>query len=185
MSRMAVARTYADTLLELAEKGAGPAAWLEMLSEVVGLYESSARFAAFLDTPRVSEEDKTRVLREVFGETYPENFVRFLLVVLRKRRQQMLPEIDEAARDLLNERTGRLHATVTMMSEPDEDFRREIERELSRVLDREVDADFRADRRLVGGMVVRAGDRVLDGSVRRRLQTLRRSLLETNKQSVG
>ncbi|MFW6089298.1 MAG: ATP synthase F1 subunit delta [Gemmatimonadota bacterium] len=185
MSRTAVARTYADTLLELAEKDAGAKEWLEMLSEVVGLYESSSRFAAFLDTPRVSEEDKEGVLREVFGAGYPENFVRFLLVVLRKRRQRMLPQIDEAARDLLNERTGRLHATVTLMSEPDEDFRREIERELSRVLDREVDADFRTDPRLVGGMVVRAGDRVLDGSVRRRLQTLRRSLLETNNQSVG
>lgn len=185
MSRTAVARTYADTLLELAEDDTGSQAWLEMLSEVVGLYESSPRFAAFLDTPRVSEEDKTRVLREVFGDGYPENFVRFLLVVLRKRRQRMLPAIDEAARDLLYERTGRVHATVTLMSEPDAEFRNEIEEKLSRVLGREVDADFRTDPRLVGGMVVRAGDRVLDGSVRRRLQMLKRSLLESNQQSVG
>lgn len=185
MSRTAVARTYADALLELAEKDSGAKPWLEMFTEVVGLYGSSPQFAAFLDTPRVSEDDKARVLRDVFGDGYPETFVRFLLVVLRKRRQHMLPEIDEAARDLHYERTGRLHATVTLMSEPDDDFRREIERELSRVLDREVDADFRTDPRLVGGMVVRAGDRVLDGSVRRRLQTLRRSLLETNNQSVG
>lgn len=185
MSRTAVARTYADTFLELAGRGEGVEPWLEMLSEVTSLYGSSRPFAAFLDTPRVSEDDKTRVLREGFAGRYPENFVRFLLVVLRKRRQSLLPEIDRAARDLLYERTGRVHAVVTLTSPPEESFRREIERELSRVLDREVDAEFRTDPRLIGGMVVRAGDRVLDGSVRRRLQNLRRSLLETHTQSVG
>lgn len=185
MSRAAVARTYADALLDLAEGAEGGAAWLEMLSEAAGLYESSPPFKAFLDTPRVSEKDKVVVLREAFAGRYPENFVRFLTLVVRKRRQAMLPEIDEAARDLLNERTGRIHASVTLTAEPDEAFRREIARELSRVLDREVDADFRTDPRLIGGMVVRAGDRVLDGSVRRRLQNLRRRLLETHTQPVG
>lgn len=185
MSRAAVARTYADTLLDLADRDSGPTAWLEMLSEVAGLYESSPPFKAFLDTPRVAESDKIEVLRASFGDRYPENFVRFLIIVVKKRRQALLPTIDRAARDLLYERTGRLHATVTLTREPDEAFRAEIQRELTRVFDRDVDADFRTDPRLIGGMVVRAGDRVLDGSVRRRLQNLRRSLLETHNQSVG
>lgn len=185
MSRAAVARTYADALLELAGRDSGPAAWLEMLSEVAGLYESSPPFKAFLHTPRVSESDKIGVLRASFGDRYPENFVRFLIVVVKKRRQALLPVIDRAARDLLYARTGRIHATVTLARELDEAFRAEIQRELTRVLDREVDAEFRTDPRLIGGMVVRAGDRVLDGSVRRRLLNLRRSLLETHNQSVG
>jgi F-type H+-transporting ATPase subunit delta len=185
MSRAAVARTYADTLLELADRDSGPATWLEMLSEVASMYETSPPFKAFLDTPRVAESDKIGVLRSVFGDRYPENFVRFLIVMVKKRRQDLLPAVDQAARELLNERTGRLHATVTLTREPDEAFRAEIERELTRVLDREVDADFRTDPRLIGGLVVRAGDQVLDGSVRRRLQNMRRSLLETHNQSVG
>lgn len=185
MSRSAVARTYADTFLDLAAREDGESAWLEMLSEVAGLYDASPPFKAFLDTPRVSETDKIGVLREAFGDRYPENFVRFLALVVRKRRQAILPGIDEAARDLLYERTGRLHASVTLTAAPDEAFRQEIARELSRVLEREVDADFRTDPRLIGGMVVRVGDRVLDGSVRRRLQNLRRRLLETHTQPVG
>jgi F-type H+-transporting ATPase subunit delta len=105
-------------------------------------------------------------------------FVRFLLIVLQKRRQGMLPEIETAGRDLLYERTGRVHASVTLTNEPDDEFRTEIEDQLSKVLDRSVDADFRVDPRLIGGMVVRVQDKVLDGSVRRRLQMLRRSLLD-------
>lgn len=177
MSRSAVARTYAETFLELAGKGEEDA-WLEMLAEVVGLYETSPPFKAFLHTPRVVDAEKRRVLRQSFENRYPEMFVRFLLIVLQKRRQGMLPEIETAGRDLLYEQTGRVHASVTLTAEPDAEFRKEIEGQLSKVLDRTVDADFRVDSRLIGGMVVRVQDMVLDGSVRRRLQTLRRSLLD-------
>lgn len=186
MSRQSVARTYADTLLTLAERSDGAADdWLAMLGEVAELYRSSGQFRAFLHTPRVTEVEKARVLRETFHEQYPEPFVRFLLVLLQKRRQGLLPEIETEARDMLFERTGRLHASVTLAREPDAEFVKEVERHLSRVFEREVDAEFRVDPRLIGGMVVRAGDRVLDGSVRRRFQALRRSLLDNHTQSVG
>ena len=178
MSRSAVARMYAETLLELAGRQDEEETWLEMLSEVVGLYETSPHFKAFLHTPRVADANKRTVLRSAFESRYPETFVRFLLIVLQKRRQGMLPEIESAGRDLLYERTGRVHASVTLTTEPDSEFRTEVEGQLSRVLDRTVDADFRVDPRLIGGMVVRVQDKVLDGSVRRRLQTLRRSLLD-------
>lgn len=178
MSRSAVARTYADTMLELAGRDGAESTWLEMMSEVAGLYETSPPFKAFLHTPRVSDEDKRRVLRESFGDRYPELFIRFLLIVLEKRRQSLLPDIATACRDLLYERTGRVHASVTLTTEADSSFRTEIGTQLSAVLGRDVDADYRVDPRLIGGMVVRVEDKVLDGSVRRRLQLLRRSLLE-------
>ncbi len=178
MSRAAVARTYADTMLELAGRDGAETAWLEMMSEVAGLYETSPPFEAFLDTPRVSDADKRRVLRESFRDRYPEMFIRFLLIVLDKRRQRLLPDIETACRDLLYERTGRVHAAVTLAKESDPSFRTEIEHRLSAVLGRDVDAEFRVDQRLIGGMVVRVGDKVLDGSVHRRLQLLRRNLLE-------
>lgn len=178
MSRLAVARMYAETLLELAGPQDEEEDWLEMLSEVVALYETSPQFKAFLHTPRVADAEKHKVLRSSFESRYPEMFARFLLVVMQKRRQGMLPEIETAGRDLLYERTGRVHASVTLTNAPDEEFRTEIEGQLSKVLDRSVDADFRVDPRLIGGMVVRVQDKVLDGSIRRRLQTLRRSLLD-------
>lgn len=178
MSRAAVARTYADTLLELAGRDGAETTWLGMMSEVAGLYETSPPFRAFLDTPRVSAEDKRRVLRATLRDRYPELFIRFLLIVLDKRRQSLLPDIETACRDLLYARTGRLHALVTFATEADSSFRTEVENQLSAVLERDVDADFRVDPRLIGGMVVRVEDKVLDGSVRRRLQLLKRSLLE-------
>jgi F-type H+-transporting ATPase subunit delta len=65
-----------------------------------------------------------------------------------------------------------------MTVDPDPALRTEIEAALGRVLGREVSADFKRDPRLVGGMIVRVKDRVLDGSLRRRLQLMRRALIE-------
>jgi F-type H+-transporting ATPase subunit delta len=178
VSRAAVPRTYAETLLELAARDGAEEAWLDILAEVVGLYHTADEFRAFVQTPRIPITAKREVIRSAFGGRYPETFVRFLLVVLEKRRQGILPQIEQAYRELLNERTGRVQASVTLTVDPDPQLREEIQDSLSRVLGRQVMADFKRDRRLVGGMIVRVKDRVLDGSLRRRMQLLRRSLIE-------
>jgi F-type H+-transporting ATPase subunit delta len=178
MSRTAVARTYADALLDLASRDDAGAEYLECLDEVVHVVRSESDFRAFLQTPAISLDEKKGVIREAFGGRYPESFVRFLLVVLEKRRQNLLPEIDAAYREMLDERSGRVRASVTLSIEPDGVLREEISSALSRALEAEVVPDFKVDESIIGGMVVRVGDRVLDGSVRRSLQVLRRELIE-------
>jgi F-type H+-transporting ATPase subunit delta len=178
VSRYSVARNYADTLFSLAEREGAQEEWLALLGEVASLYREGSAFRAFLHTPRVPIEEKKQLLRSVMGDRYPEPFIRFLLVAIDKRRQGLLPMMEEAYREILNERTGRVHASVTLPFEADAEFRAELEGVLSDVLQGQVAADFRTDPGIIGGLVVRVKDRVLDGSVRRRLQLMRRTLLE-------
>ena len=180
MSRYTVARNYADALYALAERESAQEEWLVMLGEIGSLYRESPSFRAFLHTPRVAAREKKQVLRSVLGDRYPEPFIRFLQVVIDKRRQGLIPLMEDTYREILNERTGRVHASVTLPFEPDEAFRGELEGALSRFLEGEVAADFRTDEEIIGGLVVRVKDRVLDGSVRRRLQLMRRALLDEN-----
>lgn len=178
MSRLAVARTYADTMLELADRTGDAEGWLGHLEEVAALYRDVPVFRAFLEAPRIGLAEKRRTLRTVFGDRYPELFLRFLFVLMDKRRQSLLPDVEETARDLLNERAGRIRAMVTMAIDPDAALRSDIETALSGIVGRTVTAEFRRDERLVGGLIVRVKDQVLDGSLRRRLQLLRRTLIE-------
>lgn len=176
MSRSPVVETYARTLLELGAREDQADAYGRHLDELVRMAESEPDLARFLETPRVDLEDKKAALREALGGRVPETFLRFLFVVLDKGRQRLLPEIEAAYRDLLDEREGRVHASVTLAREPDEALREEIRSGLERAFDREVVAHFSTDDRLLGGVVVRVGDRVMDGSVRRRLDDMRRGL---------
>src|SRR2546422_11777114 len=72
---------------------------------------------------------------------------------------------------------NRVHAGVTLLEEPDARLQKEVIERLSQAIGKEVRAHFRADRGILGGVVVRVGDRIYDGSVRRRLATLRRKLV--------
>lgn len=176
MSRVgtsAVARNYAGTLFELATREEAGEAWGELLDLVAGLYEEDRTFRRFLDAPSVSTVEKKDVLERALGDRAPELFRRFLFVVLDRRRHRALPAIAGAYRDLLDERAGRVRARVALPFEPEESLRDEIRDDLERRFGKEVVAEFRAVPEILGGIVVRVGDRLIDGSVRRRLERLK------------
>jgi F-type H+-transporting ATPase subunit delta len=176
LSRSPVVETYARTLLELGVREEQADAYGRHLDEIVRLAESEPDLVRFLETPRVDLGDKKAALRQALEGRVPETFLRFLLVVVDKGRQRLLPEIEAAYRDLLDEREGRVHASVTLAREPDGALRQEIQSGLERAFAREVVPHFSTDARLLGGVVVRVGDRVMDGSVHRRLEDMRRTL---------
>ena len=178
MSRTAVARNYAEVLLELASREDAAEDYMAYLAEVAGLARTEPMFRAFLETPTVAFDKKRGALRTAFGDRYPEPFVRFVLVLLEKRRQGLLTEIEQAYHSLLDVRSGRLRVSVTLASKPDAELRETLVANLSRVLDRDVMAEFGEDENIIGGLIIRVGDQVMDGSMRRRLHTLRRSLLK-------
>ena len=176
-----IARNYAETLLALAERQ-GPGTTEEefgrAIDELAETLRTDARLRQFLETPRVRPEQKKEVLRQALVGRAPELFVRFVMVLVDKRRQTLLPEIAAAYRDLLDQRMGRARVDVAISHEPDEALREEIRRALEAQLGRTVIPTFRVDPDLLGGMVLRLGDEVLDSSVRRRAAGLRRRLLE-------
>lgn len=181
MSRAAVARSYAEALYELAGREGATATFGELLEAVAHLYRDEPALRLFLDTPRVPVEEKREAIRAALGEEAPETLVRFLLVVLEKRRQRAIPEIAAAYRDRLDEEAGRVHATVSLPFEADGGLREELTRRLESLLGKEVVAHFREEPDLVGGLRIRVGDRVMDGSLRRRLDDLRRDLVAAGR----
>ena len=183
MSRSAVASNYAETLLDLAARDGQEERYGELLATVAALWNDLEGFRSFLETPGISTDDKKRTLRDVFSAQVPPLFLNFLLVVVEKRRQRSLPGMEEAYRDLLDQRAGRVHATVRLAVEPDEQLRAQIVSTLSERLRADVVPHFMEDERLLGGVIVRVGDRVMDGSLRRRLDDLRSGLIRGDAES--
>ena len=177
MRETTVARSYAEALFDLGRRHDRLEAFASALDVVNGLLETQPEIRTFLQAPTVEPERKKRVLREALRDRAPALFVNFLLVVVDKGRQRLLPEIGREYHALLDQHLGRMHVQVTVAREPDERMEEEIAAALSGMLSRTVVPHFRVDPRILGGMVVRYGDRVLDGSLRSRLNSLRRQLL--------
>ncbi len=107
----------------------------------------------------------------------PERFLRFLEAVIRRGRQGLLPAIGREYLALVDHKFNRVHAGVTLAREPDAKLQAAVRRKLGDVLGKEVIPHFRTDAAILGGLIVRVGDRIMDGSLRRRLVALRHKLL--------
>lgn len=177
MSASAVARNYAAALFELAGRDGSESHIGELIDEIGGLYESDVSFERFLNAPSVSIAEKKDVMRQAIGSRAPESFVRFLLVVLDRRRHRALPGIAVAYRTLLDERAGRVRASITLPFEGGDEVRARIVEALERRYEKEIVPEFHTDARILGGMVVRVGDELLDASLRRQAEELRRELV--------
>jgi F-type H+-transporting ATPase subunit delta len=175
-----VARSYAATLLALAERHEGMDAFGSAASLVSDLLEDNPDFGLFLETPRIDAAAKKAALERVFEGQAPPSFLHFLQVVLDKRRQGLLGAIAYEYKNLVDERMGRIHAEVTVARAMDADARAQLESELGPVLGGTVVTRERVDPEILGGIVVRSGDQVWDGSIRRRLEGMRRSLLRVD-----
>ena len=127
-------------------------------------------------SPRVPKREKARILAAALPNV-PKEFVLFLQAVVKRGRQRLLRQISTEYHALLDLKLNRIRAGVTLAHPADESLRRTIQDALSRQLGKEVLASFSEDSEILGGAIVRIGERVHDGSIRRRMTKLRRALL--------
>jgi F-type H+-transporting ATPase subunit delta len=174
-----VARSYAAALFELGQRTGEAEAFGRALARVAGLIESDRRIREFLRSPKIDPSTKKDALAQALGRTVPAYVLDFLKVMIDKRRQNLVPQVASEYGLMLDEQMGRLNAQVTLAHEPDERQEEDIAARLSELLGKAVVPHIRVDPDILGGIVVRFGDRVLDGSLRRRLRTLRKQMLES------
>lgn len=188
MAANIIARNYAETLLALAQRHGGVEtidAYERAIDEVAELLRREPRIREFLATPRVDTEGKQHALRQALAGRVPDYFLRFVLLVVEKRRQNLFRAIADEYRALVDQVHNRVRAEVTLARAPEPELQAEIVAALQRKLGKTVVATFGVDPTLIGGVIVRVGDRVLDGSIRSRVTGLRRRLLAARMPAVA
>jgi F-type H+-transporting ATPase subunit delta len=171
-----IARNYAEALFELGDKSGRAEAYADMIDAVAGGLAAAPSVQAVLMSPRITKAAKAALFARALPNVPPE-FVRFLQAVVKRGRQALLAEIASEYLVLLDVKLNRVRAAVTVARPADEALRRSIADSLSAVIGKQVIPHFHEDPSILGGVVVKVGDRVFDGSIRRRFAPLRRSLL--------
>ena len=177
MTNETVARNYAAALFDLAERHEGLEVFAEGFGTVVALLDENPRFRLFLETPRIADRDKKALLEKVFGDALPKSLLNFLLVTVDKRRQRLLGLMGEEFHSLLDEHLGRTHVTVTLAKRLDADAMERLAEKLSVLLGKEAIAHVRVNPAVLGGVHLKTGDTVYDGTLRRRIKQLRQRLV--------
>jgi F-type H+-transporting ATPase subunit delta len=176
MNDATIGRNYAETLLVLAKREKEEEEWGTLIESVAeGMREGMLR--TFLESPKIAAAQKIEILQKALGKRVPHLFLRFLETVIMKRRQMVIPSIASEYRALIDESEDRVHATVTVAHDPGEPEKDALKRQLSRLFGKKVVPHYLSNPAILGGVIVKVGDTVMDGSVRRRLATLRTRML--------
>jgi F-type H+-transporting ATPase subunit delta len=169
-------KVYAKALLGAADKaGVVEQVLDEFQAFQADLLDALPGFEALLASPRVAVEAKTAMLDRSLQGKVSETFLNFLKVVFRHQRGDCLRAMLPAAMALYNERCGCVDVWVTTASELTGEVKLSIADRVEAMLGRRINLNVRIDPRLLGGLVVRVGDTVYDGSLTGRLEQWRQA----------
>lgn len=177
MQSSTISRNYAETLLTLARKANDTTGWGSMLAQLAAAMQTDKTLRMFLHSPRVAVTTKTDVLSKALGDRVPAIFLRYLQHIVMNRRESMIPEISAEYTTMLDKAEGRVFARVTLAREASQAEQDAIAKQLSANLGKDVVPVVVVDPSILGGIVVRMGDTVMDGSVSRKLALLRRRMI--------
>jgi F-type H+-transporting ATPase subunit delta len=179
MLRDPAAKRYAQAAFELARDRNELDAWAPAM-RALGEATASDEAVAFLDDRRVPGEAKRAFLTQVTGElpVLTGNLVKLLE---SKRRLSLLPQIAESFQSMLDEHNNIAHAQVLTAVSLDEDERNALTSRLSELTGKEVQVEIHEAPEILGGLVARIGDRLIDGSARTKLLALKRQLARATR----
>lgn len=173
-----VARRYAQAVFEIARDMNTFDAWDGDLSVLNAVMNDPAT-RGFLESPKTSEVDKRALLARAMESAQPEA-QRLTGLLLERRRLSAIPEIFEQYQSLVLQDKGIVVADVTTAVPLDAAGEKMIQKQLSELIGKNVDIRAQVDPAIIGGMVARIGDNLIDGSVSNQLRRLHERLTTSN-----
>jgi F-type H+-transporting ATPase subunit delta len=178
----AVANRYARALVDLVTAPDSPVPPEQAVAQVraiAAMVAGSVDLRIALLTPAIPNSRKRAVMNRLLEEMPASELVRnFIYVVIDHRRIGQITEISDAFDLLVDERLGFVRAEVKSASNLDERRSAALETELARLTGKRMRLHFAVDSSLLGGAMARIGSTMYDGSIRGKLQQLRRHLTE-------
>jgi F-type H+-transporting ATPase subunit delta len=173
MRDVRIAKPYAQALYDAAAEQDALDRIVEDANQILSLAQESEDFEGFLTNPILSPQFKSEMFRQLLSETIQPLTLNFLLLLASKQRERFLAAILQAFLELVDLKAGRLVAQVTSAAPLSEAQQASLVQHLSDYSGAEVRLDLSEDSEIKGGIVVRLGDTVFDGSVTTQLQRLR------------
>ncbi len=170
-----IARPYANAVFELAKKHRAIDAWSRELAMLAAVAAQPA-ILEVIDSPAVTSLQKSNTLARVCGDDISREGKQFVQVLARNKRLHLLSEISSQFEALRAQEQASLEVEVISAYPLDDAEQKRLIETLGRRFEREIRLTSRVDESLLGGVVIRAGDTVIDGSVRGKLEKLSESL---------
>ncbi len=173
----ASARRYAQAVFQIAADSGELERWLDDLIQLADSI-TNEEFRQTLAAPRIPFSQKERIVRQSFGDSISPLALNLMLLLASRNLVHLLPGITDVFQDMLDAHRGIERAEIVSAVTLTDSQRRHVGDMLAQLSGKDVRLTSRIDPEILGGMVIRIGDQVLDGSARSRLQNMHRELAQ-------
>ena len=174
MIKSQVGRRYSKAIFEIAEEKNQVKEIYEMLNSAMVLYRTDKEFKNFIRNPLISNEEKKLVLNEIFGKDNRDN-LNILLYILDKGRINCIKYIVAEYLKIYYRKNRILDVRATFTKELTDEQKKKLIDKLSQKTGKEINLEIKIDKNILGGGVIRIGDKIIDGSIRRELDNWKRN----------
>lgn len=170
-------KTYGDALFELALENHKIDLYFEESKEVLAVLNSNEELLKLLNHPKISKEEKEKVIENVFKGRISDDLTGFFVLIIKKDRQGMIKEILSYFISKIKEYKKIGIAYVTTAIELSDAYKKQVESKLIATTEYvEFEMNYNVDSSIVGGMIIRIGDRVVDSSIRTKIYNISKEL---------
>ena len=174
MIKSQVGRRYSKAIFEIAEEKNQVKEIYEMLNSAMVLYRTDKEFKNFILNPLIDNEQKKSVLNKIFGKDNSEN-LNILLYILDKGRINCIKYIVAEYLKIYYRKNRILDVRATFTKELTEEQKKKLIDKLSQKTGKEINLEIKIDKDILGGGIIKIGDKIIDGSIRRELDNWRKS----------
>ncbi len=168
-------RRYANAIFEMAKEQNKLEQWGADLDSISYAF-SQPNVQGFLDNPKTSRDSKIQFVSKVLGPDVSQQALNLAQLLVKRERQSDMKSVVEEYTRLWNKERGIVMAEVTTAEEMSAAETEAIREQLSKLTGNQVTVNMKVDPEIIGGVIARIGDTLIDGSVRARLQNLRKQL---------
>ena len=176
MIEQEIAEKYANALFELGQEKDELATIGEEFAEVAALLEENQELNQVLEHPSLDYKQKKEILAEVFSGQLSTTFLNFIKLLVDKKREVYLTEIHQQFKELIAAEENRLTVEVETPLELSAKHKSKLQDKLKTALDKEIELEIEVKPDLIGGLVLKIGDKVIDGSIKNYLQEVELNL---------
>jgi len=173
-----VSKTYSEAIFEVALEEGRLNELQKEFDFVVASFTAYPEFYEIIKTPKISITEKKTVIQETFGGSISQTLLNFLKIVIDKKRGADILDIKRAFDARVDEQNGVVKATVESVIPLTDDQLDALSLSLKRLTGKEVQLSTLINPELLGGLVIKVGDRIIDGSVKFKLEGMLESLTQ-------
>jgi F-type H+-transporting ATPase subunit delta len=172
-----LAVSYAQSILQLANESQQAEGISEELDRLATIIEENPSFREVLTNPSISHDERQQLLDRIFRGKISTLLFNTLGVLNQKNRLGLIEQIAQAYDDLLQQQLGKVEVDLTVAQKLDADQLEQARQRIGQAIGRDPVIYQYVDEDIIGGMIIRVGDKLIDASVRNQLAAMRDQLL--------